>query len=709
MKPTVACIGWISLILATALVARSALAADEAVPARRSVAPAVAGSLAPPAAASVVLPSLTVTATRLPMPAFDVPAAISVVTQQEIVDGAPAVSLSQSLARVPGVVAQNRQSYAQDSQLSIRGFGARASFGVRDIRLLVDGIPASDPDGQGETDTFDLASAARIEVLRGPFSALYGNAAGGVIQIFTKDGPLQPTLGAATLVGSYGTRIQRLDAGGTAGDFNYSVDAMHFYTRGYRAHSSAERDNLRAKLGYTLGSDSALTLLVNGENQPYAEDPSGLTKAQAEADPRQAVPAVFTFGAGESHRARQVGAVYDQTFGENDRLRVTAYSGTRRVLQFLPFAGTSANGGGAVVDLHSRSSGGGARWTHDFALAGGPLDLIGGIDYDHLDQLRKGWVNADGSEGALRRNENDDSSQSGEYLQAQWKPGRWSVLAGLRHSHVGFASDDHYITDQDPDDSGARSFSSTDPVAGALYQITPRLNVYANYGRGFETPTLAEFAYQADGAAGFNQDLQPSTSRNLETGLKARWGSATFDLAAFAITTDDEIVVAGSNNGRTSYRNAGGTLRHGLELSFNTALAGGFSLYAAYSYLHARFADSALDGKRLPGVPQQTFYGELDWQYRPLGFTTSVNLQWCDRVYVDDANSQFADGYAVVNYQLGFEQHAGAWRLSEFARIDNLLDRHYIGAVIVNASNGRFFEPEPDRNFMFGLQASFTF
>jgi iron complex outermembrane receptor protein len=655
------------------------------------------------------LPTIVVTAIRIPQPAFDVPAAIGVVTRDDIVDGAPAVSLSQSLARIPGVVAQNRQSYAQDSQISIRGFGSRASFGVRGIRLLVDGLPMSGPDGQGQTDPFDLATAGRIEVLRGPFSALYGNAAGGVIQIFTRDGPPRPTFGISTLFGSYGTRIQRLDAGGTVGKFNYIVDGTHFQTDGYREHSAAKRDNLHAKFGYDLGKDSSLTLIFNGENQPFAEDPSSLTKEQARDDPRFAVPGVFKFGAGESHRDRQLGVVYEQQLGQDDHLHVTGYAGTRRVIQFLPFPGSSPNGGGAVVDLKNRTKGGGARWTHNFLLASTPLDLIVGVEYDRLSELRKGWVNDQGVQGDLRRNENDVSSQGGEYAQLEWKPGRWSIVAGLRHSRVMFDSDDHYITPEDPDDSGHRNFSSTDPVAGVLYKINPHLNVYANYGRGFETPTLSEFAYRPDGQAGFNDELKPSKSRDYEAGFKGDWNSTNFDLAVFRIKTTDDIIVGISNDGRDSFTNAASTRRHGLELNVQRSFSGGFGAYLAYTYLQAQFDGGLLDGKQMPGVPRQMIYAELDWQYRPLGFSTSLSAQWRDQVYVDNENTDFADSYAVVNYHLGFQQIVGGWQFNEFARINNLFDRNYVGAVVVNSGNGRYFQPEPGRNFMLGLSASYAF
>lgn len=674
--------------------------------------PFAASAQAAPAPASSeprLLPTVVVTATRVPSRDFDVPAAIGVVHADDIVDGAPAVGLSQTLARIPGVVAQDRQSYAQDSQISIRGFGSRASFGVRGIVLLMDGIPVSRPDGQGQTDPFDLASAQRIEVLRGPFSALYGNAAGGVIQIFTRDGPPQPTLSLDTLFGSYGTRIERLGFGGTEGRFNYMLDGTHFSTDGYRRHSAAKRDNVRAKFSYSLGKDSSLTLLLNGENQPFAKDPSGLTKAQIQQDPRQAVPNVFRFGSGESHRDRQVGLVYEQQLGDDDHLHATAYSGTRRVIQFLPFAGASPNGGGAVVDLKDRTFGGGARWIHEFSLAGAPADVIAGVQYDRLVEERRGWVNDHGSIGAPRRNERDTSTQTGEYAQAEWKPDNWVIMAGVRHSGVKFGSDDFYVTPADPNDSGRQAFSHTNPVAGVMYKINPHLNAYVNYGQGFETPVLSELAYRPDGGSGFNTDLKPSGSRNYEAGVKSAWGSARLNVAVYKIDTDNEIVVGEDVDGRSTYRNAGRTRRKGIEADFQDQLPGGFGVYAAYTWLDARFAASDLAGNFLPGVPRQLVYAQLSWAYAPLGFKTSIDAAWHDRMYVDDANSDFSNSYAVVNYQAGFRQVTGGWTFKEFGRIDNLLNRNYIGAVIVNASNVRYFEPEPKRNYMLGFSASYAF
>lgn len=665
---------------------------------------------APATSSAHTLSTVVVTATQTPEPEFYTPTAVSVIASGDVVNGPPGVSLAQTLARVPGLVAQNRQSYAQDLQISSRGFGARASFGVRGIRLLIDGVPASGPDGQGETDMFDLASIQRIEVLRGPFSALYGNASGGVIQVFTKDGPPQPTLTGETMFGSYGTRIRHMEFGGTSGKLNYMLDGTHFETHGYREHSAARRDNFMGKFTYDLGKDSSLMLLVNGEDQPHALDPSSLNAEQVKVDPTQAVDNVFRFNAGEKHRDVRSGLVWRQQVDANDRLYVMGWTGHRRVLQFLPFGGGDPLGGGAVVDLHNRMGGGDVHWTREGSIGASEYTVTGGASHQRLHEKRRGYVNDDGAAGDLRRHEDDVSTQSAVYAQGQIVLAPWRLFAGVRRTRVRIDSHDHYITTLNPDDSGVQVFSRTTPVVGVLYQASPSLNLYANYGAGFQTPALAELAYKPGGGTGFNRALMPSTSHNYEIGFKARpRNRAQISLALYDIKTADEIVVAGSQNGRTSFDNAGRTRRIGTELSFDSPLGGGFAAYAAYTWLKATFTGARLDGNRLPGVPRQTLYAELNWKYDPLGFNAAVDTQWRGKVFVDSANSQAAAGYAVVNLRAGFHQAVGAWRLEEYAHVNNVFDRRYVGAVVVESGNGRFYGPAPERNYLVGASVTYAF
>jgi len=677
--------------------------------------------LKPPPSA-VLLPEVVTSATRSERDSFDLPVAIDSVDKAAIQEDRPQVNLSEALNRVPGISALNRQNYAQDLQISSRGFGARSTFGVRGIRLIADGIPATMPDGQAQAASFDLSSAERIEVMRGPFSTLYGNAAGGVIQLFTADGPPEPTLSGSVFAGSYNTYKGDLQFGGQARNLNYMLDASRFHTDGYRDHSTATRDQTNSKFKMPLQA-GVITMVVNTLDQPETQDPLGLTRAQVIANPRQADQSAYTFNTRKSVRQNQAGLVYDLNVGSADSIQARTYIGDRQVTQFLaiPLAAQSAaSSAGGVVDLDRGYEGMGIRWSHKFVEGERPLTFTSGFDYDRMAENRRGYINNNGLAGALKRNEDDVVTNSDVFGQLEWKfAPRWSLITGLRYSRVAFNSKDYFIAPGNPDDSGSISYSKTTPVAGVMFEASPTVHLYGNIGRGFETPTFAELAYRPGGATGLNFALTPSTSLHKEVGVKAKIGSAArVNLSLFHINTNDEIVVNSAVGGRTDYKNASQTRRRGAELSVEGYLGKGFEAYLAYTYLQAEFTQpfasgsppvSVSAGSKLPGVPVYSVWGEVIWRHAPTGFHAGVELRSNGRVYVNDVNSAFADPYTIANLKAGFEQRGKKWRLTEFARVDNITDRQYVGSVIVADSNNRFYEPSPGRNYLVGVNAQLSF
>ncbi|MEP7041422.1 MAG: TonB-dependent receptor [Dokdonella sp.] len=677
-------------------------------------------------AADANLPTVVVTATRTEQSAYDVPASIDSVSVADQPDRL-GVNPSEYLATVPGLLARDRQNYAQDEQISIRGFGARSTFGVRGVRLYTDGIPATMPDGQGQVSNFNLDSAERIEVLRGPFSALYGNSSGGVIQIFTADGSDPPEVDLGLAGGSYGTLRASVNARGVAGPVNYNLDVTHFQTDGYRDHSAAERESGNAKLVFKIGDGGKLTLIANTVALPSAQDPLGLTHAQFNVDPTGVAAVAKQFNTRKSVHQEQGGAIYEQDLGGGNSLRVLGYYGHRDVEQFLSVpVSAQANPlhSGGVVDLGGDYGGSDLRWIWKGDLAGRPFEIAAGISWDKQDQHRQGFENFVGDvlgvRGEQRRNEDDSVFDFDQYAQATWRFAEaWSLTAGVRHSEVKFDSVDHYVTTTNPNDSGRVDYGATTPVAGLLYRATDWANLYASWGKAFETPTFNELGYRADGGAGLAFNLVPSRSRNSELGAKMR-PSKDIDLnvAVFRADTQNELAIATSSGGRTTYQNIGKARRDGAEVSLAWRLGELWKLQLAYTYLDATFRSPFLTctsstcttpntpvaaGTRIPGIPKQDFYSVLNWG-RDTGWRASINGNYVSSVSVNDIGSDAAPSYFIAGADIAYGFNLASGTLRAFLRLDNAFDRQYAGSVIINDANGRYFEPAPGRTVMLGLQ-----
>ncbi len=671
------------------------------------------------------LGAITTTATQVASPSYDVPAAIDSVDGAQIREAHLGVNLSESVKGIPGLFARNRQNYAQDEQISIRGFGARTTFGVRGIRLYIDGIPASFPDGQGQVSNFDLSSASRVEVLRGPFSALYGNSSGGVIQLFTADGRQPDSVGGGVAWGSYDTLRTNLNANGEVGKLDYSADFTHFRTGGFRPHSAARRDIFQGKFTYHLDADTSLTAVLNNFSGPEAQDPLGLTRAQFEDNPRQTNAAATQFDTRKSAQQHLGGLILKHDFGNGQSLRLMGYYGARQVRQFLSIpigAQKPPSSGGGVVGLNDRYGGGDARWTWQTDVLAQPLTLIAGLAYDRENERRRGYENFIGTtlgvQGALRRDEDDNEYAFAQYAQARWDLARrWVVMVGVRRNQVNFRSHDHFLSNGD--DSGRTAYYATNPVAGVLYRAAPWAHVYADFGEGFQTPTFAEVAYRPD-QTGLNLGLRPARTENGQLGVKFRLPNDTnAEVAVFHAMTRNEIVVDTNRGGRSTYTNAGRVRRQGLELSADHAFSSWLQLRTAYTWLDATVrspyqtcsgvpapctapTNTIKAGSRLPGVPESQVFAGLRFG-RDSGLHAGIDGQYLSRVPVDDGNTEAAPAYGLLDTHIGYAFDLPHYTVDAFVRVNNLLDTDYVGSVIVNDGNGRFYETGPGRNFLVGV------
>lgn len=667
----------------------------------------------------VLLPTLKIEATRTDTDWLATPASVYRIEQKNNENNL-AVNLSEILKGVPGLQLNNRENYAQDLQLSMRGFGARSTFGVRGIRLYVDGIPATMPDGQGQTSNIDLSSLDHIEVLGGPFSSLYGNSSGGTVLTSTKQGEGRDSIELGYAGGSHhkGRANMTLQGGADkAGEPSYVVSSSYFDTDGYRDHSAARKVLSNAKLTWDLEDGSKVNWIVNHVDM-NADDPQGLTREQWKANPKQVNDAKNIYDVRKEINQTQTGLTWTKPINDQHELYTMAYAGHREVTQYQSIPNTAqANPrhAGGVIDFSRDYYGTDLRWTGKDLLPN--TRFTAGFAFDAMDEDRQGYENFDsagnyGVKGKLRRDENNTLWNLDPYLQASWQflP-TWRLDTGLRYSNVHYQSKDHYIQGTNADDSGKTDYDKLLPSAAFTWEISPQLSTYLSYAKGFETPTFTEMAYPTTGTSGINFALKPSSSDNYELGLKAQNLLGNFTAAIFHSETQDDIVSAGTLDGRSTFQNADKTLRQGVELSWNKNLWRDLTAQASYSYLDATFdADIpntdpqkvVYSGNYIPGVAKNQAYVTLGWQPET-GFNAGIDVRYMDKIYVNDTNSDVAPSYTVTSANIGYIWKNNDWKVRSYARIDNMFDENYVGSVIVNDGNNRFFEPADGVNWSAGL------
>ena len=658
-----------------------------------------------------------VTATRYETNSFDLPLSIDAVTGSEIRDARTGANLSEIAPRIPGVVINYRSTAAQELSISTRGFGARSQFGVKGIRIYADGIPLNSADGQGQAGSINIDTLGQIEFLRGPFSALYGNSSGGVVQAFTRDGAKDPTITVGASSGTWNTNKQSITYEGQAGPVNYILNTYQYVSDGYREHSQHRRDNFNGKISYQFSPDTKFTFVGNYMDQPYTNDPNALTPDQYKANSRSAGTGAISSNSRLYRVNSYGGVIIDHNLSEKDSLRFMAYSGERSNLQYLTTS--------AAAEIKRETEGFDFRWTRKDLFLNKPLNLTAGLAYDSMEDIRSRYTYSGtgvysplGTSSSNRR-EKQTAFNVDQYLQLSYEPtDRFLVIAGLRNSRVSIKNNDLFLTDG-IDSTGQVTYSNTSPVGGLTFKVTPTLNVYANYGRGFETPTFAETTYSnAQTGAGPNLSMVPSKSKNYEIGLKAFVTSNTrVNLALFKVDTKNEIIVVDNKLSQNQYDSTANTERKGIEFSLDSRLPYNFNFYQTYTYLDSEFKNSFTNtvggfvaaGNRLSGVYKNTAYSELSWKYPAFNFSSAIeNIYYSDvNGYDSNAGDRKAEAFSIVNLRASLKQSYNNWSFSEFVRADNIFDEKYVGNVRVN--NSATFEPGAPRNYTVGVTTSYTF
>lgn len=658
-----------------------------------------------------VLEEVIVTATRIPTDLVRLPFAAARVGRDEIQRGRQQLGLDEALVRVPGLFFQNRYNFAQDLRIAIRGFGARANFGIRGIRIFADDIPLTLPDGQGSVDAIDLGSAEQIEVIRGPFSAVYGSASGGVINIRSEDGPEAPFLSGRVNVGSYDYRQGQAKAGGRSGRLNWLANFSATELDGYRDHAFFESRLFNSKLGIDFDDTAALTVVLNAVDSPTADDPGGLNAREVAEDRRQAAPRNLLYDAGEALDQQSLGLAFRKKFNGNRELMLRNYYVHRDFSNRLPFD-VNSNGQGGSVDLERKFAGLGGNYGWTAGLGSRNNHLVLGFDYDAQRDHRRRFANNQGDLGDLTTNQDEDVTTIGLYVQDVLDlSDRTALTLGGRYDNVKYEVSDRTGTAG----SGQRTFKEFSPMIGINWALREAVKLYANISRSFDPPATTELA-NPDGPTGFNQNLESQTATNYELGIKGLiTGSLRYELALFHIDVRDEIVpfeLEGS--GQSFFENAGNSKHDGLETAVTMELAPGLTGTATYTWSDFVFDEfrgvdgQVYDGNRIPGIPEHLFNLDLAWSHDS-GFFAAWDLLYVGSFYADNANEVETDDYLVSNLRAGIRWGGAKWLLEPFFGINNLSDEAYMGNIRLNASFGRYYEPAPERNFYGGVLLRYGF
>lgn len=705
---------WAALLLpTTGLATQPAPSSEPDTRAAQAAAPS-------PAADAPVDPveEIVVRTDRVPERVLRVPAAVSVIDQQAIVLSRQQLTLAESLTAVPGVFTQNRQNFAQDLRISIRGFGARARFGIRGIRVLVDGIPTTLPDGQGQVDTLQLASAGRIEVMRGPSASLYGSAAGGVIRIESEPVPDTPVIQARAAAGSNGYQSYDAKGVGQAGPVGILLGLSRQVTGGYRQQSHMESNILNSRVAWTIDDDSELTAYGHFVYGPIAQDAGGLSTAQVSQDRRQAQTCNAILDAGE--RVNQLGGAlkYRRSMGDAHETTAVGWAGWRDFSNRLAFGNAclGSGPGGSAGTLDRVFAGGSLQHVYEAQPFGLSNRLLVGTGFELQRDGRRNRQLFAQRLGSVTLDQAEDVTGLRVFLQDEL-----ALPADLELGFsVGFDWLRYDVTDYLPptagngDDSGRLDFSEWSPSGTLLWSPNEVVNPYLRISTSFEPPTTTELR-RLDGTGGFNPSLAPQRAVNYEAGVKGLLpGTLRYELAVYYVQIDAEILRI-QIGGEDRYRNAGQSERTGVEAGLVWRPIEPVTATAAYTFSKSAFVNHrsldntrSFNGNQVPGVPENTLYMAVQYDHES-GLFASVEGRYIGAFFADDANAVRTESYGVLDLRTGWRIDLGRWRLTPQVGINNLLDEAYIDNVRTGETatpTSRIFEPAPGLEVYGGLSVA---
>lgn len=596
------------------------------------------------------------------------------------------ISLQEYLGSVPGLFSQNANNYAQDLRISLRGFGARAAFGIRGIKIIVDGIPETTPDGQGQLDNLPLSLLKSFEVLRGPSASLYGNAAGGVIYLNTLDQLESQSIQLRTSLGAFGFQSYQLNTSLKGKKTTAMIHANRTQTHGFRQFSGFEQNLFNAKIKHNNSPSSTIQLQLNYTNSPRAEDAGGINLEDSETDWSQARQRNITYDTYERIDQFKGGLSWKKKWGNQWNLNTYGFYNYRDFYGKLPFE----NGG--IIDLTRNYFGLGTRLNYEQGKHGWQIGVETAKQADQRDR----YLNLEGVQGAISFSQLERFDSFGIFIldEVQWK--KVLIRTSLRYDDLRLGADSVAIS---------QAYQVLNPSIGISYEVKPRKQLFANFSTSFETPALSELSANPSGTEGLNLELKPSRALNYELGWKGLWKKVRFEANVFYIESTNEILPyeLEAFPGRSFYRNTGATERIGLEL-FGAYQFQAWEVQLSLTQAQYQFSESdTLNVNALPGIPNSQFFLQLGYT-TPSKWSFQLTGEHIGTFYADNANAVQIEAFQKVRLQGGKTISLANLEMNLFGGVNNLFDVRYFDNIRLNAFGKRYYEPAPGRNVFVGLQ-----
>jgi len=602
-------------------------------------------------------------------------------------------SFSDFTRNTPGLFTSSSNNFSQDLRISIRGFGARSAFGIRGIKLIVDGIPETTPDGQSQLDNLPLGLVSSVEILRGPNANLYGNSSGGVISINTLTDSSEKYYRNSGIFGAY--QYQSLQKTRIL-DWNSSSLIIHYDKRrsnGYRDQSGYKSNILNLKYINDLDNNNKIVWQINYTDSPYAYDSGGLKLSEVENDRRQARKNNIDYDTYEKVKHLKTGVSWNHKRSENSFFDSYFFYQKRDFFTKLPF-----NFGG-IISLDRDYYGLGTKYTKKYYLDNRKKTLVLGLDYLNQSDDRKRYKNDFGVQGEMTFDQIEQFKSTGLFMLSQTNyDSGLLVRYGIRYD----------INDIGTDSSSSIILDKLNPSVGLSYKVNSNDNIFFSFGTSFETPTLNELSNNPNGV-GLNEDLKSSSSLNYEVGWRKALSNLTLEAIAYAISSENEILPYELEQfpGKNFYQNVGSTSRYGIELNSQLSFKGG-RINLSYTLSKNKFEDFIIDNNNLadnliPGIPSQML--DLDLIFKlSRGRSLIISNKLIGERYADNANETLVSSYNLLNIKYSKDILSNS---EVFLGLNNAFNQEYFDNIRINAFGNRYYEPAPKRNFYFGVNFSF--